>query len=140
MNKRLMLFIISFAIFILAVTTIKLITAFGGDFVVNHNVSTFTSKSNVNGNIKVSIGTLKGTYEIENFNIKTAGKISIPYEFTVETGTVTLQVIKSNMVMWEKVISPSTTGLIELEGVKGKYSISLLTEEAKKINMKLSLK
>ncbi|OAS16394.1 hypothetical protein [Paenibacillus oryzisoli] len=140
-NKRLKRLILSFAIFIIAMITIKLIVAFGGDMVAtSHNVSTFTSKSNVNGNIKLTIGTLKGTYVVHDFNIKTDGEIGIPYESTVETGTVTLRVMKSNLVQWEKVISPSSTGLIEFDGVKGSYSIQLATDEAKKISVKLQTK
>jgi hypothetical protein len=139
-NKKLKWFILSFAIFIIAVTAIKLIVAFGGDMVVSsHNVSTFTSKSNVNGNVKLTIGTLKGTYKVHEYTIKTDGKVSIPYESTVGSGTVTLQVMNKNLVQWEKVISPANSGLIEFDGVKGSYSVQLVTEEAKKISVKLNL-
>jgi hypothetical protein len=139
-NKRIKRVIISFAIFLIAVIAIKLIVAFGGDMVVSsHNVSTFTSKSNVNGNVKLTIGTLKGTYKVHEYTIKTTGKVSIPYESTVGSGTVTLQVVNMNLVQWEKVISPSSSGLIEFNGVNGSYSIQLVTEEAKKISVKLNL-
>ncbi|CAN7677507.1 hypothetical protein [Paenibacillus sp. LjRoot56] len=139
-NKRLKRVILSFAIFLIAVIAIKLIVAFGGDMVVtSHNVSTFTSKSNVNGNVKLTIGSLKGTYAVENFTIKTAEKVSIPYESTVGSGTVTLQVVNKNLVQWEKIISPANSGLIEFDGEKGSYSVQLVTEEAKKISVKLNL-
>ncbi|MGO4500693.1 hypothetical protein AB4114_33015 [Paenibacillus sp. 2RAB27] len=139
-NKKIKWIIISFAFFIIAVIAVKLIMAFGGDMVVSHNVSTFTSKSNVNGNVNLTIGTLKGTYKVHEYTIKTAGKVSIPYESTVESGNVTLQVVNKNLVQWEKVISPSSSGLIEFNGVSGSYSIQLVTEEAKKISVKLNLK
>lgn len=47
--------------------------------------------------------------------------------------------MKSKEVIWEKNISPVSNGVIEIESVKGSYSLELHTEDAKKIKVNLSL-
>lgn len=131
MKKILIIFGVLFGFLIVGAITATAL--FFGD-----NVSINTSRIEINGNVDLSIGYLKGNHEVDVIEVTEEGSISIPYEATVQEGQLTLLVKHSGKVVWEKVISPADKGNIEFSGAKGTYYIQISTEEAKNIDMEIS--
>ncbi len=117
-----------------------MVSIFTTIFLLSENVAVNTSKNTKDGNVQLSIGSLKGEYDVKTLTLdqEPEGKVAIPYEATVEEGTLVLTVDDSDGIVWEKEVSPSTVGSIEFEGSKGTYNISIYTEEAKNVKLNLS--
>lgn len=78
---------------------------------------------------------------MEQFTISQPEKVSIPYDASAQQGDITLFVINSNQTtLWVKNINQSEKGNIEFNAEVGDYEIKASTKEAKKIDIKLSLK
>ena len=110
-------------------------------FVFGENVAINTNKTTINGEVKMTIGSLKGEQEVESFEINEAtnGTVSIPYKASVGEGELVLEVERSDETVWEEKLSSNNSGVIEFEGTKGTYHITLHTEEAKDITLNVSL-
>ncbi|PIB63281.1 hypothetical protein, partial [Pseudomonas sp. 2995-1] len=81
---------------------------------------------------------LKGDYHIAGFDVEGNGLVLIPYEATVDTGDITLYVVKDSNVLWEKTITQESEGFMEFEGEVGTYDIGIVTEEADDIFIEIS--
>ncbi|RFU68667.1 hypothetical protein [Bacillus sp. V59.32b] len=101
-NTRLLL-IIGILLGLLMVGVITVAMLFGENVVMNAN------KKITNGNLHLSIGSLKGHYEVEAFETSDDGIVSIPYEATIGDGDVSLAIKRSDDMVWEKTVSPSDT-------------------------------
>lgn len=110
----------------------------GAMFLFADNVAINASKSMSNGNVEVSIGTLKGSYEVAEYDVTSGGILSIPYEAAVAEGIVSLTVEKGNEVLWKENIPASGEGNIEFQAEPGTYDIIIVTEEAKDVFIELS--
>lgn len=110
-------------------------------FFLGDNIAINTSKTTINGDVKLSIGSLKGFYNVETIELSEKMKetISIPFEASVEAGKLDIYVEHDGETVWEQAIVSSQNGLIEFEGKEGTYDINIYTEEAKKIKLTLSL-
>ncbi|MBU7594171.1 hypothetical protein [Metabacillus halosaccharovorans] len=118
-------------------TVITLVVTFflGDNVVINMN------KTTTNGEVNVSIDSLKGNHEVETFEINETvnGTMTIPFEASVEEGEYTIYVEHSDEKIWEDTISSEKNGVIRFKGKKGIYTISVYTDEAKKVKLSLSL-
>lgn len=103
------------------------------------NVSIGTSKSVINGEVKLSIGSLKGYYDVESFDVTEKRTVSIPFKASVGEGNFYMFVEDSKDTVWEEQITDAKNGAIEFLGERGTYNIGIYTDEAKKIKLKLSL-
>jgi hypothetical protein len=111
-------------------------------FLNSGNVAMVVNKVVTNGDIKLSIGSLKGYHTVESFMLEESeGYLEIPYEASVEEGEITLIVEKSvgNEIVWEKDISTKKSGLIVFDISEGDYDIRIYTEKAKNVKLKLEL-
>ncbi len=128
--------IISCIAIILSTVAIFAVALLFGD-----NIAINAVKTTNNGEVELSIGSLKGSYDIDTVNItKTSQeKILIPYEASNDEGDLFLVVKQSNETIWNNVVSPSSVGVIELEGEKGDYEISVYSEESKNVKVNISL-
>jgi len=117
------------------VITLVVTFFFGDHVVINMN------KTTTNGEVNLSIGSLKGNHEVETFEINETvnGTMTIPFEASVEEGEYTIYVEHSDDEIWEDTISSAKSGVIRFKGKKGLYTISVYTDEAKKVNLSLSL-
>ncbi len=134
MNKRVILIIgILLGLFMVGM--------FASVFFFGDNIAINASKTTINGEVNLSIGSLKGYHEVETFEINEIpkGTITIPYEASVEEGEYIIYVEHSGETIWEDKISSSKSGVIKFEGEKGTYDISVYTEEAKKIKLNILL-
>ncbi|TES53627.1 hypothetical protein E2L07_12545 [Halalkalibacterium halodurans] len=98
-----------------------------GDQVVINSKS-----SNINGHVQISIGTLRGTFEVNSMSVPDGERISLPYEMAVDEGTLTLYVERAGNVVWEEEIDSEKSGAIELDQA-GTYTIYIHTDEGKGI-------
>ncbi|WP_078427246.1 hypothetical protein [Alkalihalobacterium alkalinitrilicum] len=130
MNKR-NIFLVSGGVGLIIVVFIGASLLFSDNLVIN------ASKSIVNGNVQVSIGSLKGSYSVDEVRIIEEGMVVIPYRTTIDEGDVLLIVEHGDKVLWKKEVSPFSQGLIEFYGEKERYNIQLYTEKAKGINVEI---
>ena len=131
-SKRVLLILgLIFRLFTVGIFTVSLLF---GD-----NVSIGTSKSVINGEVKLSISSLKGYYDVESFDVTENRIVSIPYIASVGEGKFYMYVEDSEDTVWEEQITDAKNGVIEFQGETGTYNISIYTEEAKKIKLNLSL-
>ncbi|KEF35929.1 hypothetical protein M670_04902 [Schinkia azotoformans MEV2011] len=132
MNKRVILILgLVFGLFTVGMFAVALLF---GD-----NVSIGTSKSVINGEVKLSIGSLKGYHDVESFDVTKNRTVSIPYIASVGEGSFYMYVEGSKDTVWEDEITDSKNEVIEFPGEIGTYTIGIYTEEAKKIKINLSL-
>ena len=121
--------------------TLSTLGIFAAAFLFGDNLAINAIKTTNNGEVKLSIGSLKGSYDIETINIMetSQGTIVIPYEASNDEGDLFLIVKHSNEIIWNNVVSPSSEGVIEIEREKGDYEISVYTEESKNVKVNISL-
>ncbi|MCM3630829.1 hypothetical protein M3194_26185 [Paenibacillus glycanilyticus] len=127
-------FFIYLALFIITVVVINVVSKYADV----SNVAVSTVKTEMNGKLSLKIGSLKGSYDVDDFSVSDAGPISIPFEASTEEGTFTIKVSSNDEIVWEKTVSEPATGAIAFDGVKGHYEITVETESAKKLVLKLS--
>ncbi len=107
-------------------------------FLFADNVAINATKTQSNGEIQVSIGKLKGSYEAAQFQVDQGGMIAIPYQATIGDGTYSLVMKRGNEILWEETISGQSHGMIEVIVTQGSYHIQIITEEATDISVRLS--
>ncbi|SFE73281.1 hypothetical protein SAMN05216378_3876 [Paenibacillus catalpae] len=127
-------FFIFLGLFIITVVAVNVLSKYADV----SSVSVSSVKTETNGKLSLKIGSLKGTYRVDDFSISEAGPVSISYEASSEEGTFTIKVSRSDETLWEKNVSSPETGAIEFDGVKGHYEITVETESAKRLVIKLS--
>ncbi|APH04956.1 hypothetical protein [Bacillus weihaiensis] len=106
------------------------------------NVSINASKTYVDGDVSVSIGSLKGNHEVEVLDVTRGGLFSIPYDASVKEGTFTLLIVSADdqdKPVWSEEISATKNDVMEFEVDEGEYKILLETEEAKNITLNVQL-
>ncbi|MCR6109989.1 hypothetical protein HXA35_06490 [Bacillus sp. A301a_S52] len=110
-------------------------------FLFGDNVTYNYSKTTVNGQLKVTIGTLKGSTDIEDIHVNQSGMVSIPFEGDVNEGSADLIVKDENDVtMWETDLSSSQENEITfLAQANSDYVILLQTNEAKGLHLTIDL-
>ncbi|WP_226669742.1 hypothetical protein [Metabacillus litoralis] len=135
LKKKLKWPLIIGSVFVLFTTLVITLFLFGNQVAVNVN------KTTVNGDIELSIGSLKGDYQIETFELSEPQEetIVIPFQLNVEEGEVTLYIKHQNETVWEKTYVSSEEETIEFIGVKGVYEVGFTTESASNIQLNLSL-
>lgn len=101
------------------------------------NLAINASKTEVNGHVIVSIGSLKGSYLVDDVRVIEEGMVGIPYRAIVEEGDLLLVVESGGDVVWEDKVSPQTEGMIQFYGGEGRYQIRLYTEHAEDINLEV---
>ncbi|WP_026674849.1 hypothetical protein [Alkalihalobacterium bogoriense] len=108
-----------------------------GDHVVT-NVANNVTKNVEDGNrINVSIDSLKGTHQVEEFTVTKEGLIIIPFDFNITDGEVKLILRSEDGIVWSEKLSVETHDQIHLQGKEGHYKIELHTKEAKNIKIQL---
>ncbi|MCY7979946.1 hypothetical protein [Bacillus inaquosorum] len=137
MNKRMLIIAVSIGSAVAIVTTVVLILIFS--LSSGTNSALMVSKTEINDDVQLSIGTLRGEYEVSDFTVSESGGISIPYEAKVKDGKYMLVVKKSDEEVWRQEVMASEQGSIEFTGDKGHYKICIQTEEAKDVSVHLSL-
>ncbi|MGG2092826.1 hypothetical protein AB1283_08950 [Bacillus sp. S13(2024)] len=87
------------------------------------NTATKVTKVQKNGETTLKIGSLQGYHDVQT--IKTEkGNVEIPYEAAVEEGTILLQVIKDDKVIYEEEVTSQREGLLSFEVPKsGSYDL-----------------
>lgn len=87
------------------------------------NTAIKTTKVQKNGETTLSIGSLKGYYDVQS--IKTEkGNVEIPFEAAVEEGTILLQITKDDKVIYEEEVTSQKEGLLSFEAPKsGSYDL-----------------
>jgi hypothetical protein len=134
-NKRIFIFVIAFLIGFILIVTVLIFFSKDANVVFNSQIT------NNNGDIHLTVGSLKGSYSVEQFTISQAEKVSIPYEASAQQGGITLLVKDSSQtIVWAKIIHLSDKGNIEFNAEAEDYVIEVSTTEAKKIEIKLSIK
>ncbi|UTR14044.1 hypothetical protein MM221_15730 [Salipaludibacillus sp. LMS25] len=105
------------------------------------NVTYNYSKAVVNGQLEVTIGTLKGSTEIEDIQVYQSSLVSIPFEGAVSEGTADLIVKdEDDVIMWEADLASSQENEITFQAqADTMYVILLQTEEAKELHLTLDL-
>jgi hypothetical protein len=120
---------------------ILIVTAALSFFSKDANIVFNSRRTDINGEIHLTVGSLKGYYDVEQFTVTKPEKISIPYDASAQLGEIALLVIDSNQtIVWAENITQSGKGIIEYNAKAGDYIIKVSTKEAKKIEIKLSLK
>lgn len=127
-------FWIFLALFIITVVVINVVSK-NAD---GTSVAVSTVKTEINGKLSLKIGSLKGNYKVDDFSVAEAGPVSIPYEASSEEGSFILKVSHDDETVWEKTVTSKETGNIEFEAIKERYKITIETESAKKLVIKLS--
>ncbi|WP_242223982.1 hypothetical protein [Bacillus cereus group sp. BfR-BA-01380] len=90
-----------------------------------NNVATKITKVQNNGETTLKIGSLQGSHEVQTIKVEN-GNVEIPYEASVEEGTILLQVIKGDKVIQEEEITSKKEGLLSFEAPKpGSYELSV---------------
>jgi hypothetical protein len=107
-------------------------------FLFADNVTINASKTVADGKVEVSIGTLKGNYEVAEYQVSSGGILSIPYEATIAEGTALLQVEKEGEIFWDEIIPASGAGTIDFLAEAGVYDIMIVAEEAKDVYIEIS--
>ncbi|MEI4804373.1 hypothetical protein WAZ07_24845 [Bacillus sp. FJAT-51639] len=91
----------------------------------NGNIATKITKVQNNGETTLKIGSLQGSHEVQTIKVEN-GNVEIPYEASVEEGTILLQVIKGDQVIHEEEITSEKEGLLSFEAPKpGSYELSV---------------
>ncbi|MED1602074.1 hypothetical protein [Alkalihalophilus marmarensis] len=115
-------------------------------FMFSDNVVMNVSNTNVNGEIELSIGSVKGTYEVEAFQIEafqleeSINDVALlPYEAFVREGSFLLFLEHNGEMIWSEEVSGNHSGEMAIELREGTYRIKLESEEAKGIVINLSL-
>lgn len=101
------------------------------------NLTINASKTEVNGHVMVSIGSLKGSYTVDHVKIIQEGVAGIPYRTSVGAGDLFLVVDQGDDVVWEEKVSPQAEGMIQFYAEEGRYLIRLDTEHAEDINLEV---
>ncbi|MDE5413361.1 hypothetical protein [Alkalihalobacterium chitinilyticum] len=101
------------------------------------NLAINASKTEVNGHVIVSIGSLKGSYLVDDVRVIEEGMVGIPYRASIGEGDILLVVERGGDVVWEDKVSPQTEGMIQFYGGEGRYQIRLYTEHAEDINLEV---
>lgn len=119
---------------VLLTVSLILITFFTSDSTASH-IKTKTTEEE----LEVSIGELKGYYDIGSFDIESTEntQVQVPYRVTYNEGPVYLMVEKDGTKVWEKKLSPLEKGTINLPSEKGIYDIIIFSEKAKSIKVRL---
>ncbi|ENQ3108096.1 hypothetical protein SAMN04488168_15216 [Bacillus sp. 491mf] len=95
------------------------------------NVATKVTKVQNNGETTLKIGSLQGSHEVQTIKVEN-GNVEIPYEASVEEGTILLQVIKGDKVIQEEEITSKKEGLLSFEAPKpGSYELSVCVKGEK---------
>ncbi|WP_368505838.1 hypothetical protein AB3N04_09745 [Alkalihalophilus sp. As8PL] len=111
-------------------------------FLFSNNVVTNVSQTNVNGQVELSIGSLRGLYEVESFNLEGATNdlVTLPYVASVKEGSFVLFVERNDgETVWSEEVFADHSGEMVIEQKEGTYRIKIEAEEAKGINVALSL-
>ncbi|WEG17265.1 hypothetical protein PQ478_01765 [Alkalihalophilus pseudofirmus] len=110
-------------------------------FIFSDNVVTNVSNTNVNGEIELSIGSVKGIYEIEAFQLEESinDVALLPYEAFVREGSFLLFLEHNGEMIWSEEVSGNHSGEMAIELREGTYRIKLESKEAKGIVINLSL-
>ncbi|NIK69672.1 MULTISPECIES: hypothetical protein [unclassified Paenibacillus] len=127
-------FLIFLALFIVTVVVINVVSKYADQT----SFAVSTVKTEINGKLSLKIGSLKGTYTVDDFSVADAGPVNIPYEASSEEGTFILKVSHDNETVWEKTVTSPENGSIEYKAIKERYKITVETESAKKLVVKLS--
>ncbi|SFP64369.1 hypothetical protein [Salibacterium halotolerans] len=104
------------------------------------NVTVNASKRMTNGAVTVSIGTLRGNYNVtEVGTTERGGTLFIPYTASVGEGTITLSAETEDQVLWEQEISDSRDGTMQIQGfiTDGSFDIQVAAEEASDVSVEL---
>ncbi|WP_078552867.1 hypothetical protein [Bacillus alkalicellulosilyticus] len=99
------------------------------------NLSVNVNKTVTNEGLRLSIGTLKGSYEVENMTILEDGILQFAYQASVGEGELVLVLDRDGEVILEEDLSPSSSEQFEFLAEKGTYTITLQTEEAKDVTL-----
>ncbi|MDC6155972.1 hypothetical protein HOV72_008635 [Bacillus albus] len=107
------------------------------------NTATQVTKVQKNGETTLKIGSLQGYYDVQTVKAK-KGNVEIPYEATVEEGTILLQVTKDDKVIYEEEVTSQKEGLLSFEAPKsGSYDLIVRVkgekEKAKEIQIHTKL-
>lgn len=129
-KRFLMIGTLSFGTLIIAFTLIM--------FFFADNMAMNASKSVSGNTLNLSIGSLKGSYHIEDLEVFEDGLVVLSYDATVEEGEFSLLVKRTGEIEWEETVSSTHNGTIEFMAEKGVYKLSLFTNHAKQINVTIS--
>jgi len=134
-KKVLVIFSIGIGISVILSAVIMFVALNGENLAIN------TNKVTTNNKVELSIGKLKGLYEVTSFDITSSGVMRIPYEVSCEEGSFSIIVKSStsNEVVWEDIVTNNHSGTIEILGEEDTYTVYLQTKEAKKISLTISL-
>ncbi|QWI16217.1 hypothetical protein EXW48_09405 [Bacillus wiedmannii] len=107
------------------------------------NTATQVTKVQKNGETTLKIGSLQGYYDVQTVKAE-KGNVEIPYEAAVEEGTILLQVIKDDKVIYEEEVTSQKEGLLSFEAPKsGSYDLIVRVkgekEKAKEIQIHTKL-
>ena len=107
------------------------------------NVTTNTKKTEVNGKLNLSIGTLKGTYEVTDFHITQSGLMEFPVKASVDEGEYDFLIQKGDEVVLSQTINDYFESVASIDVEEGEeYTIVLKskTEKAKGIKIEVNLR
>ncbi|WP_026690905.1 hypothetical protein [Alteribacter aurantiacus] len=110
----------------------------GATFLFAENLAVNVSKTVYQGNLEVSIGSLKGEYLVDDPSIIQEGAVVIPYQASVGDGSFTLVVERADEIVWEEDIIGASEGFIEFVGEESSYDIRIYTEQAKEVLVNLT--
>ncbi|MGY4690953.1 hypothetical protein [Salibacterium sp. K-3] len=104
------------------------------------NVTVNAKRQIANGTVTVSIGSLRGSYDVTETGTTGEGMIFIPYTASVGEGTITLSAETEEQVLWEQEISESRNGTIQIQGsnVDDTFDIQVTAEKANDVSIKLN--
>ncbi|OWT51449.1 BA_1872 family lipoprotein [Bacillus sp. K2I17] len=107
------------------------------------NTATQVTKVQKNGETTLKIGSLQGYYDVQTVKAE-KGNVEIPYEASVEEGTILLQVTKDDKVIYEEEVTSQKEGLLSFEAPKsGSYDLIVRVkgekEKAKEIQIHTKL-
>ncbi|MFD5261724.1 hypothetical protein ACFWJC_13250 [Bacillus wiedmannii] len=107
------------------------------------NTAIQVTKVQKNGETTLKIGSLQGYYDVQTVKAE-KGNVEIPYEASVEEGTILLQVTKDDKVIYEEEVTSQKEGLLSFEAPKsGSYDLIVRVkgekEKAKEIQIHTKL-
>ncbi|MED2183543.1 hypothetical protein [Bacillus wiedmannii] len=107
------------------------------------NTAIQVTKVQKNGETTLKIGSLQGYYDVQTVKAE-KGNVEIPYEASVEEGTILLQVTKDDKVIYEEKVTSQKEGLLSFEAPKsGSYDLIVRVkgekEKAKEIQIHTKL-